>query len=149
MVLMLFGQTAVTGKGDMYTHAQALVALTLLINPLAAFAQQDSEDAPRRPGPGEDSSACIKVDDIVSYHTVSDELIRFELTSHDVMARLRKNCPQLHFHGYISYQPVNGMLCAKFDDVVSRSGMPCRIDSFTVVAHKPGDETSENTGESH
>jgi hypothetical protein len=126
----------------MTPHARTLLALSLLLSPCAAFAQQ-GEDEVRRPAPGENSSQCINVEDILSYHTVSDELIRFELKAHDVMARLRKNCPQLHFHGYISYQPVNGMLCAKFDDVVSRSGMPCRIDSFTVLDHKPGDETTD------
>jgi hypothetical protein len=125
----------------MNPRARMLLALSLLLSPFAAFAQQEQGEA-RRPTPDENSSQCINVEDIVSYHTVSDELIRFELTAHDVMARLRKNCPQLHFHGYISFQPVNGMLCAKFDDVVSRSGMPCRIDSFTILEHKPGDEIS-------
>ncbi len=107
--------------------------------PLAA-----QENAPGgRPLPGELDGRCISAEDIVGYRTVSDELIRFELKDHDVMARLRKSCPQLHFHGYISYRPVNGLLCAKFDDVVSRSGMPCRIDSFTPVDHTPGDEQGQ------
>ena len=132
----------------MCTKAPALAAFMILTTPLCVAAQE-SEEAAGRPAPGETGADCIAADEIKGYHTVSDELIRFELKDHDVMARLRKNCPQLHFHGYISYQPVNGMLCAKFDDVVSRSGMPCRIASFTALDHRPGDENADDSTENN
>ena len=125
----------------MRSYTSPLAALALLFSSLPVAAQDD--EAPQRPVPGQAGTECINADDIVSYHTVSDELVRFELKGHDALARLRKSCPQLHFHGYISYQPVNGMLCARFDDLVNRSGMPCRIDSFTMTDHKDGDETTE------
>ncbi|WP_262692360.1 DUF6491 family protein [Kordiimonas aestuarii] len=127
----------------MHVRAFTFFATMLLLSALPAHAQQDESAPARRPLPGEAGTQCIDAENIISYHTVSDDLIRFELRDKDVMARLRKTCPQLHYHGYISYQPVNGQLCARFDDVVNRSGMPCRIESFTELPHTPGDETSD------
>lgn len=121
-----------------FTFAAALVSV-------AAAAQDGAVPEARRPLPAEAGDRCIPAENITGYRTMSDELIRFEMTDHDVVARLRKTCPQLHYHGYVSYQPVNGMLCAKFDDVVSRSGMPCRIESFTKVQQLEGDEPSPDT----
>lgn len=124
-------------------HAQTFAASAFIAAMVAVPSVAQETDPSERPLPEDAAGRCIMADDIKAYHTISDELIRFELTGHDVIARLRKVCPQLHYHGYISYQPVNGMLCAKFDDVVSRSGMPCRIDSFTRIDHAPGDEKDE------
>ncbi|WP_417449075.1 DUF6491 family protein [Kordiimonas sp.] len=128
----------------MQPRAFAFSVIIMLAGLSPALAQEEESGAARRPLPGEPGAQCIDTDKIVSYQTVSDELIRFELTDHHVMARLRKNCPQMHYHGYISYQPVNGQLCARFDDVVSRSGMPCRIESLTEL---PLPSNNEQTAE--
>jgi hypothetical protein len=74
----------------------------------------------------------------------SDERVRLNMREGpDILMRLRRHCPQLYFHRYISYTPVNGQLCEGLDDVVSRSGMPCRIGSFTDAAPPPAVETTE------
>lgn len=88
---------------------------------------------------------CIPTSDIASYKVESDLLVRLKMrNASDVIMRLRRHCPQLHFHDYISYTPVNGQLCEGVDDVVSRSGMPCRIASFTEAA-APSAPVSQNT----
>ncbi len=88
---------------------------------------------------------CIPTSEISSYKVESDLLVRLKMrNADDIIMRLRRHCPQLHFHDYISYTPVNGQLCEGIDDVVSRSGMPCRIASFTE-ATAPAAPTSQNT----
>jgi len=77
-------------------------------------------------------SQCLSTDAIVSYNIVSDDAIRFTLKEgKEIIMWLKPHCPQLHFHGYVSYTPVNGRLCAGVDEVKTRSGLPCRISHLT------------------
>ena len=113
------------------TASTIVAVLTALLLPPAEGPAAESQDAAATAAP-ESGSSCISADQINGYKVESDELVRF--TMHDgstVLARLHRTCPQLHFHGYISYTPVNGQLCAKVDDIKTRSGMPCKIETFT------------------
>ncbi len=81
-----------------------------------------------------DAKKCIDADKVSGYRIVSDELIRLEMRGQkDVLLRLKRHCPQLHYHKYMSFTPVNGQICARFDDIITRSGTPCRIESFSDV----------------
>lgn len=100
------------------------IAITALfvgpINPLYA----QNNDTPK--------SQCLNTDAVVSYDIVSDDAIRFTLKEDkEIIMWLKPHCPQLHFHGYVSYTPVNGRLCAGVDEVKTRSGLPCRISHLT------------------
>lgn len=86
-----------------------------------------------------DKPECLQADRIQNYKVESDELVRFEMDGKtDILMRLKRHCPQLHFHKYMSYTPVNGQLCAKFDDIITRAGTPCRIDSLEEVPKTDG-----------
>jgi len=87
-----------------------------------------------------DAKKCIDADKVSGYRIVSDELIRLEMQGQkDVLLRLKRHCPQLHYHKYMSFTPVNGQLCARFDDIITRSGTPCRIESFSEVSDEPAE----------
>lgn len=74
---------------------------------------------------------CLETDHIESYKIETDDLIRFTMTNGDKMImRLKSYCPQLRFHGYFSYTPMNGRLCAGADEIKTRSGLPCIIGSL-------------------
>lgn len=80
---------------------------------------------------------CIDADSITGYQVISDELVRLDMAgSAGILMRLKRHCPQLHFHKYVAYTPVNGRLCARFDDITTRSGTPCRIESFSPVVEE-------------
>ncbi|MFC4346614.1 DUF6491 family protein [Kordiimonas lipolytica] len=82
-----------------------------------------------------DDKQCINADKISGYRVVSDELVRLEMQGQkDILLRLKRHCPQLYYHKYMSFTPVNGKLCARFDDIITRSGTPCRIESFSDVS---------------
>ncbi len=78
---------------------------------------------------------CIETDDIKKYKVESDHSIRFEMTNgFEYLMIVKRKCPQLYFHKYISYSPVNGRLCAGVDEIKTRSGLPCRIISFKKMS---------------
>ncbi len=78
---------------------------------------------------------CLETDHIESYKIETDDLIRFTMTNGDKMImRLKSYCPQLRFHGYFSYTPMNGRLCAGADEIKTRSGLPCIIGSLVPEA---------------
>ncbi len=102
----------------------------LCLAPAEALVAQDSGDAKK----------CIDADKVSGYRIVSDELIRLEMQGQkDVLLRLKRHCPQLHYHKYMSFTPVNGQLCARFDDIITRSGTPCRIESFSDIPDDPAE----------
>lgn len=81
---------------------------------------------------------CVQTVDIEGYEVISDELVRFIMNGPaDIQMRFKRHCPQLYFHKYVSYTPVNGKLCARFDNITTRSGTPCRIASFSEIGKKP------------
>lgn len=81
---------------------------------------------------------CVQTADIEGYEVISDELVRFIMNGPaDIQMRFKRHCPQLYFHKYVSYTPVNGKLCARFDNITTRSGTPCRIASFSEIGKKP------------
>ncbi|WP_417459448.1 DUF6491 family protein [Kordiimonas sp.] len=119
----------------MLTQKHILLCSALLGSSFCAYAQ-DTETGERAAAAREEMR-CISTDNIQSYEVQSDEIVRFIMAdADDILVRLKRSCPQLHYHGYISYQPVNGQLCARIDDLVSRAGTPCRIDSFAKAPNK-------------
>ncbi|WP_417456311.1 DUF6491 family protein [Kordiimonas sp.] len=112
-----------------------LIIGSALLGSSISAAAQDAETEERTEAAKEDMR-CISTRNIQSYEVQSDEVVRFKMQgTDDILVRLKRSCPQLHYHGYISYQPVNGQLCARIDDLVSRAGTPCRIDSFSKIPH--------------
>jgi len=86
------------------------------------------------PGP-----ACVVADRIGGYTIESDTRVRLSITEgDDIFMLLKDACPQLKFHGYMSYTPLNGRLCAGRDDITSRAGVSCRITAFKVKAPESG-----------
>jgi len=74
---------------------------------------------------------CIETDEIQSYKIETDDMIRFTMKDGErLIMRLKSYCPQLRFHGYFSYTPMNGRLCAGADEIKTRSGLPCMIGSL-------------------
>ncbi len=120
--------------------AALLLACVPLPETLAQSRQQDRDAEAEQ-------TRCIPTSDITGYKVESDSLVRLKMRgASDVIMRLKRHCPQLHFHKYISYTPVNGKLCEGLDDVVSRSGMPCRIASFSddPVSSAPQSQTGDD-----
>lgn len=46
---------------------------------------------------------------------------------------VRRTCPDLAFHNYVTFIPVGGALCAGRDDMISREGYSCRINRVTPL----------------
>ena len=81
---------------------------------------------------------CIETDNIASYKIETDDIVKFLMTDGSyVEMRLKHSCPQLRFHGYLSYTPMNGQLCAGADEIKTRAGLPCRIQSFETKETTP------------
>lgn len=86
---------------------------------------------------------CIETDQIQSYKIETDDLIRFTMAGGEkLVMRLKSYCPQLRFHGYFSYTPMNGRLCAGADEIKTRSGLPCLIGSVVPEAPKQAPTTA-------
>lgn len=81
---------------------------------------------------------CVETDAIKSHSIETDQRILFMMTDDTVQVMtLKPHCPQLHFHNYFSYTPVNGRLCANEDEIKTRAGLPCRIDSIKPLETPP------------
>ena len=92
--------------------------------PESASAQEATPSASAKP-------QCINTDNIKSYKIETDDLIRFYMNNGKKLTiRLKRKCPQLRFHGYLSYTPTNGRLCTGVDEITTRSGLTCRISSI-------------------
>ncbi|MCJ9429906.1 DUF6491 family protein [Kordiimonas marina] len=133
-----------TGSKKMKIAAALLLTAAIGLNVQAA-------DTPKAP---EKASAettgkplrCITTDRIMSYSVESDDTVRLMMMGKkDVIMKLRRNCPQLHYNNYIAYTPVNGQLCARMDDIVTRTGLPCRIGTLTEIPR--GAPTPKGTDE--
>lgn len=118
---------------SMFWHAFVGLALLSLSFGLAA------QETPALPA----EAQCLETDAIQSYKIETDDLIRFTMTNGDKMImRLKSYCPQLKFHGYFSYTPMNGRLCAGADEIKTRGGLPCIIGSLVPEAKKDGSNAS-------
>lgn len=106
------------------------LALFIGTLPNGLFADDEPQNASAdKPG------ACLIVDTITGYRIENDQQIRFQLTGgSETLMVLKPHCPQLHFHDYFSYTPVNGALCAGRDEIKTRAGLPCRIDAIKPVS---------------
>jgi len=101
--------------------AGGFVATLLLAGPAAS-----QEDEP--PGIGN----CVVVDRIDASRILDDETIRLDIAGGPpVMMHLARRCPQLRFHGFFTYEPTFGQLCAAIDSVVTRAGERCEIAGFS------------------
>ena len=114
---------------------QAVVSIAIFNCSLLA------QETPRTPAA---EAQCLETDHIKSYKIETDDLIRFTMTNGNKMImRLKSYCPQLRFHGYFSYTPMNGRLCAGADEIKTRSGLPCIIGSL-VPESQPSTPQSAN-----
>ncbi len=103
---------------------------------------QENAEQIQDTGPTE-GKFCLETDNITQYKVESDQLIRFVMRSDfDILMRVKRHCSQLYFHKYISYTPVNGLLCEGVDEIKTRSGLPCRIESLEKIEKKQSEETS-------
>ncbi|MFC3053706.1 DUF6491 family protein [Kordiimonas pumila] len=110
----------------------AFVAVFFMASPLLA----DQENG--------EASQCLETDTIISYMVESDEAVRFTLADNkNVIMSLKPHCPQLRFHGYVSFTPVNGKLCAGVDEIKTRAGLPCRISGLSYA--QEGSDPVETT----
>ena len=83
---------------------------------------------------GQPATLCIDTNNIDRYKIETDDIIRLFMKSGEAFTmRLKRQCPQLRFHGYLSYTPTNGKLCTDVDEVTTRSGLKCRISSIKVM----------------
>jgi len=81
-----------------------------------------------------EKTRCVETDRIASYKVESDEIVRLFLKNNTQMIlRLKQHCPQLHFHRYISYTPIDGKICAGNDEIKTRAGLACRIGSIKLI----------------
>jgi len=114
-----------------------IAAVLLLSAALGTSAQAaDAPKAPEKAAPETSGKPlrCITTNRIMSYSVESDDTVRLMMRGKkDVIMKLRRDCPQLHYHNYIAYTPVNGQLCARMDDIVTRTGLPCRIGTLTEI----------------
>lgn len=121
-----------------HRYMSGLVGMLALVGSTPLSAQDQITDDTAPPAP-----ACIITENISHYRVISDELVKLEMAdASSILMRLKRHCPQLHFHKYMAFTPVNGRLCARFDDIVTRSGTPCRIQSFTIEPDPQPAQTS-------
>ena len=123
----------------------ALTTAALLAIVLAAFAGASAATAQEASGTAvtteADKTRCLSTDQISDYNTESDKLVRFFMKNgEEMLLRLKHQCPQLHFHRYVSYTPVDGKLCAGNDKIKTRAGVDCRIFSISHARHPTGNE---------
>ena len=105
--------------------------------------QAGDETSEQAPPPGPD---CVYVNRIRDADFPDDRTIVLRMRGGpDVRMNLMTRCPQLKFHGYFSYRPTLGKLCARFDRITTRSGFSCPIDSFSYITpdKDAGGETAE------
>lgn len=118
-----------------YMHKAFIAVLFMLM----AGPSLSAQDAPQ----GDGEAQCLETDNIASYKIETDDLIRFIMKDGGTMImRLKSYCPQLRFHGYLSYTPMNGRLCAGADEIKTRSGLPCLIGS--VMPELPNETSNSN-----
>lgn len=110
-----------------------------ILSVLGVFTYGSSLAAQEAP-PSNGEAQCLETDNIQSYKIETDDLIRFTMKDGGkIIMRLKSYCPQLRFHGYLSYTPMNGRLCAGADEIKTRSGLPCLIGSLSP------DQTNEKS----
>ncbi|MBL4837792.1 MAG: hypothetical protein JKY34_09455 [Kordiimonadaceae bacterium] len=104
--------------------------------PESALAQATAPSANAKP-------QCINTDNIKSYKIETDDLIRFYMKNGQKLTiRLKRKCPQLRFHGYLSYTPTNARLCTGVDEITTRSGLTCRISSIAPAKNNEANRGS-------
>lgn len=98
----------------------------LMSGPLLA---ENSEDASAA-----ETARCVSTASIESYEVLSDEQIRLRMKDQfDILLKLRNHCDQLHYHDYFTTSSTGDMLCARQDDILTRTGIACRIESLTEI----------------
>ena len=77
---------------------------------------------------------CVDSDIIARYVILSDSQATLYTEGGDTfLMTLNKTCPQLKFHQYFSFTPINGQLCAGESDIQSRAGFTCRVKSLELL----------------
>ncbi|PCI63834.1 MAG: hypothetical protein COB37_03535 [Kordiimonadales bacterium] len=120
-------------------NSRLVAALAFCIFEGGASIAQDEQSENTEAAPPEEStneSRCVKTDSIVRYKVESDTAVRLFLRDdRQIVLRVKRFCPQLHFHRYMSYTPVDGRICAGEDDIKTRAGLACRIESLTPASN--------------
>lgn len=81
---------------------------------------------------------CVPASTIVGATLSGSSSIDFALRDRQrVRAVLDDDCPAIDFYGGFYFQPEDGMICARRDDVRSRIGGSCRIDRFRRLVARP------------
>jgi len=124
----------------------ALLAGTACFTPIVAAEVPQSTNSNAQSIPVTNETRCIETNQIARYKTENDELVRlFMKNGSQMLLRLKRQCPQLHFHHYISYTPVDGKICAGSNQIKTRAGLACRIGS---IAPAPADVPNEPKNDS-
>lgn len=96
--------------------AEPAPACTAFNGPATAFVDQAKE------------ISCIQVADIKAYKIIEKNRVAFTLKSGAVIeVRVVESCPDLGFHDYVGYVPVNGQLCKGSESLITREGFNCQI----------------------
>ncbi len=74
---------------------------------------------------------CLSLDEIADRRAISDREILLTLADGArVVARLKRACPQLLYHGRFRFEGQLGQICAELDRILTRAGMRCTIGGF-------------------
>lgn len=79
------------------------------------------------------SENCIDTNKLLDYKIVSDQKIILNFADGQKVMLLENSCPQLKFQNYFSYLPLDGTLCAKRDEIMTRTGDKCTITSIRAL----------------
>ena len=95
----------------------------------AGIRTQSSQDKPNKKMEGKkETITCLEVDDIESYQVIEKNLVAFTLKTKETLhVRVIEGCPDLGFHDYVGYVPMNGRLCVGSESLITREGFNCRI----------------------
>ncbi len=76
---------------------------------------------------------CVRTNRIRQTRILDDQTILLEMAGDSTLVmHLKHRCPQLSFHGFFSYEPTLGQLCAELDHIVTRAGFHCDISHFSL-----------------
>jgi len=127
----------------------AIVALGLTLAPASAPGQPAAKPASGNAQNGPEIGNCIRVERIRASTVLGDRRVRLAMQdAPDLVMRLERRCPQLAFHGFFTYEPTFGQICAAIDHIVTRAGEQCGIAGFSAAPDgAAGGEEEHRSGE--
>lgn len=79
---------------------------------------------------------CISIAGLQKYKTLSDKQVKLFFKKKSYSMTLSSGCNNLHYHGYLSYIPLNGKLCTQKNEIKTRSGHSCLVQAFLPIVQK-------------